>query len=57
LTAAAVLGGSLVVFAGVAAWRVWLKLGFLFAGFMALDVVGLVVLWYTAPLIWGPRYC
>ncbi len=57
LTAAAVLGGSLLVLAGVAAWRVWLKLGFLFTGFVGLYALGLAVLWYTTPPIWGPRYC
>ena len=55
---AAVLGGSLWLAAGVAAWRLRHKLGVLWAGFVAAYVVGLVVLWNVSPpLIWGPRHC
>ncbi len=57
LLTAAVVGGSLWLAAGIAAWRLRRKLGLLFGGFVAVYVIGLVVLWFVSPLLWGPRHC
>jgi WD40 repeat protein len=57
LSAAAILGASLWLTVGIGAWRLRRRLARLFGGFVALYVVGLVVLWNVSPLIWGQRYC
>jgi hypothetical protein len=57
LLAAAVLGGSLWLFACTAGCVLRRRLGELSGVFATLYVVALVVLWHVSPLIWGRRYC
>jgi hypothetical protein len=55
--AAAVVGGSLWLAAGVTAWKLRRQLARLVLGFGVLYLVGLLVLWEVSPLVWGPRHC
>ena len=57
LVMAAALGAALWIACGAVAFARRRNLGLVFASFVALNIVGLVVVWGVSPLIWGPRHC
>jgi preprotein translocase subunit Sss1 len=57
LRVAAVIGVCLWLAVGVVGFWFRPKVRYLFANFVALYVVALIVLWNVSPQLWGARHC